>query len=277
MPYKWRNATFLLICQLYCWQERKIERIGTMMHGVKSPLAQFCRLVQENVIPGWEVRRLVAKYSGPKQGLEKVFEQVLQSAREAVKQVADKNIKASARVVIAGFSHRDEDIDAALESVGKIGNGLRCQTLATLVKTLAEAGRVDKAWKIVPKIGEDQYWVTMAILFIACVTNSPQDFGRAKIAAMHVKSRQYKEEAFADIAHAQNHKANREALLLRSGSSLETAEIVNELVKALIQLNDFDDAHRAALKIGSASIRIDVLASIGRALSQLINPHLRKK
>lgn len=246
-----------------------------VLHGVQTPLTQFCEMVRSGKIPSRELTRLIKKYSQTKEDFEQVFEKVLNSAREIARTTEDANISASLRVVIAGFSHKDEDIEIALKSVKEIKNGAKHQTLAVLVKTLAEANQLGKAWEIAPKI-KDEYWMTMAILFIACVTDSPQDFSRAEIAAKHITGDTMRKEALADIEYAQAQKSNRSNLLKRASFQRERTEAVDELVRSLINLNNFDDAHEAALQMKSASLRIDVLESISRALSQIITPHTRK-
>ncbi len=241
------------------------------MHGVKTPLFQFCNLAREGKISSEEINRMIKTKTGSdKKDLSKKFDEIIQSAREAAEQSVDPNVRASSLVVIAGFSQKDKDIEMALNGAFQITNGFRDQILAALVKTLAKAHRFDKAWEVARRI-ENDYWATMAILFIACITDSPQDFERARSSAKRLKNNIFKKEALADIEDAQQHKHLRRKILKNASSRRKKTEAIDKLIHALIRLNDFDTAHEVALEINSATCRLDVLESIAKALSQIVS------
>ncbi len=154
---------------------------------VTNYLAQFCHLVRDRVIPKSEVHRLIDKYS-LSQDLLEVFERILSSAREAAESISkdEKSARASSWILIAGFSHLDEDIKMAIACANDLGNDdMESQILMSLVKTLVNAGKIKQAWQIAFKIRKD-YWRTEAILAIASKTRLSEDFARARGSAKYI-------------------------------------------------------------------------------------------
>ena len=224
-------------------------------------------MVRDSRIPMAEVHRIIKRYSKTKSELQKTFDKVLNSARQAASEISDPNLKANAMVVIAGFSGDEKDMAVAIDSVAKLKNGSKSQTLAVLVKALVDAGFIERAWEIIGEI-DDAYWRTEAILFIACQTKEPDDFEDAKASASHINTKRLREEALADIDYALVHKINRRMPSLKSQQ--EKTDTVRDLVHAMVHLNDFDLAHEAALKVRSAHWRVNVLAMLNKGLAELI-------
>ena len=238
-----------------------------MPTAVADHLSCLCHMVRDGRIPMAEVHRIIKRYSKTESELQKTFDRVLSSAREAAKEISDQSLKANAMVVIAGFSGDERDMIVALDSVAKFENGSKSQMLAVLVKALVDAGFIERAWEIVDET-DDAYWRTEAILFIACQTKEPEHFEDAKASASHINTKRLREEALADIDYALVHKVNRRMPSIKSQQ--EKTDAVRDLVHAMVHLNDFDLAHEAALKVRSAHWRVNVLAMLNKALAELI-------
>ena len=87
-------------------------------------LSCFCHMVRDSRIPMAEVHRIIKRYSKTKSELQKTFDKVLNSARQAASEISDPNLKANAMVVIAGFSGDEKDMAVAIEPFATTGIGL---------------------------------------------------------------------------------------------------------------------------------------------------------
>lgn len=196
----------------------------------------------------------------------------LKSLRSGAMEIPDMDMKIRAGIltVVACISHNDDDLDVAFHEIFQMENGTRSQAIAVIISTLAEAGKLDVARNLAPRIGEDGYWLSQAWIAIGAYSREQKDFLKARAAVKKIADRELKNEVLAEIEHTERHEKEKRS---RSGyqTMLRACESLQQLVRSLEQANGFTKTHAIHEEMENAKQRALTRATVLDILAELIH------
>jgi len=243
-----------------------------MSFGLRThtPLHEFCKLARGGQIPQKEVKRLVSRYSREAPAPVEALEKVLDLVEKIAKKSGDKQIVAKARIIIAGFGFKKDDLEKAFEAISSIENeNLIAQLLFSLAKTLVEVGKINQAWQTVAK-NPNTLLRTESMLIIACASGTIDDFCKAEASAKNINSIQHRDDTLIDIKECQKDENYRKEFLSLVFTNKSTNDVALQLIRFIIEENGFDSAYKIAARITDHSRLLEFLKGMATELGQQI-------
>lgn len=196
------------------------------------------------------------------------LEKSLASARDEAEKIREVHLRAEVLAVISSVSDDMKDYRAANDTICQIPTGeFKSMALAAIAKRLAKNGKFRQAREIVHTIGHsDYYWRAEAIARIALYSRQASDFGEAKKYAGWINN---EDQAIAVYDEIRQFEFEPETVHGKiSGDALEGH--VEDLVAALVNINDFDGAHSVAANYNSAYLSAHAFAIMANILAESI-------
>ena len=168
---------------------------------------------------------------------------------------------------IASVTHNKGDITMAVDKAKSHGNaGARAESLAIVVKTLAETGHfVEARFIAFDMIGLDAYWRAEAHIWIARFSGDPNDIESAEIAVSDICSHHLRNEARTDLRNLLGRRRDQVG-----EHSRRHHPKIKVLRKILSELEDMEDSPSIAPKHTSAFLRLKAHEIIFRLLAEAV-------
>ncbi len=176
-------------------------------------------------------------------------------------------IRANARMTIATFGYRKEDLHEALTAIAHLRVArLISVSHSRLARLLTEVDKIDLAWKVIAE-STDSHAMAESAFFIACARADSNDFERAKTSASWISFPSLRQEILEDISRAETDEKFRcEYLAQRSVFSDENSEV--RIIRTLIAQQGYEYAFEAASKTQDPLRLINLLTIVAMEWSK---------